>query len=223
MSLKKLIAFALSFTLVIGTLSVGVSARERAPRGEREPRTESRGETRERGERNEVTPAEVSAPPSIAEEAPPVVAEILADPESVTEVDEDVYLEVMNLFVELTDEILDIIYDLIDAFDAIEDEDDEDEWADAFEMLFDSIVELYDAVELMLEIAPEEYEEAHAELLVAVAYIHDAMISLAIAIDALYEGDYDAFEEGIFDFVVEMMVAEALFMSAIGLEYEDEE
>ena len=216
---KKLVVMLLAVVLVLGLIPSGAFAREArertSPREAGATRNPGREPRSPEAEAPESIAEAVSAPPSVVEAAPPVVAELLADPASVDEVDEDEYLEIMNVFAEVTGGLLDVVYELIDAVFYIEEDDDLEEWAVIFIELFDAVEELYDAVELMLDFAPEEYLEPHVFLLFAVAFIYDAMEAFESAVDSLFEGDEEAFYAGLIEFETNMFTADIMYMFAI--------
>jgi len=128
---------------------------------------------------------------------------------------EDDYLEAMGIYIEGVEEYVAELDELMAISEDIETEADLEAWCDVFDAIKEAIGDAADELTDILEYAPDDYIESHAEIAIAVAAIYDAMTGFEDAVIAAVEGDQNAFEDGLVEFIGNMTAAEELWESAV--------
>ena len=147
-------------------------------------------------------------------------AEEISESEAIEEdsnnqADVEAYIASMNVFIAAFEELTGVLFDLTEALDHIETDDDLLEWINVFEIIKYAVSVSADELTQTAHLAPEEYMESHILIAAAVLLIYDSMVELDHALVAAVSGDYDAFWAGIEGFLVNILAADMLWSEAI--------
>jgi hypothetical protein len=125
------------------------------------------------------------------------------------------YEDFIGEFVSDFEELMEALDILLAWAEEFEDDDDVFEWAEYFFDIKDAVFLSFFTLAAIEDLVPEEYEEAHALITLAVFFIHEAMEAFESAVDAVFDEDYDAFEEAIGEFLEYIEAAAELWAAAV--------
>ena len=131
--------------------------------------------------------------------------------------DDDVeqYLDIMNDFISGTDLTMEGLDELMEYADDISSEEDLELWCYLFIEIKEAIGNAADQLADLAQYAPEEYQESHLKVTFALAAIYDSMSGFEYAVDAYFDGDEEAFFDGLSQFIGNVIAAAELWSEAV--------
>ena len=127
----------------------------------------------------------------------------------------EVYLGAMGVFIDGFGQLMNSLEELLGASDSISSEDALIEWCNYYMEIKNLVGEAADELADIALDVPEDYMESHMKVTFAVAAVYDAMTGFEYAVDAAFDGDEEAFLDGIAVFVGNIMAAGDLWMEAV--------
>ena len=174
------------------------------------------------GGKSEDTPAQPPAspqPPASTPQNPPSNSGQNQPPSNNGSGDYDefveMYLSAMSDFIAGTDFLMEGLDELMQNADYISDYDDLEVWCYLFIEIKEAIGNAADDLADIAQYAPEDYVEAHLYVTFALAAIYDSMTGFEYAVDALFNGDEDAFYDGLGEFIGNLIAAAELWSEAV--------
>ena len=156
------------------------------------------------------TPAQ---PPAPAQQTPD--SDPGQSPAAANDGDIDQYLDAMNDFIAGTDDLMEGLDELMENADYISSEDDLEVWCYLFMQIKESIGIAADQLADIAQYAPANYQESHIKVTFALAAIYDSITGFEYAVDAVLDGDEDAFIDGLAEFVGNLFAAASLWSEAV--------
>ena len=169
-------------------------------------------------------PAEIEAPPEPTPEPTPEPVEEQEEeptepepetPDAGAVMDTAEYVAAMNEFIEAFEDLTDFLFELIELLDYLETEEDLLEWIYAFEIIKEAVGESVTELTETAPYAPDEYMDSHILIATAVYLVYESMLDLDFALAAAIIGDYDAFYDGIEDFIINFVAAALVWADAV--------
>jgi len=168
------------------------------------------------------TPEPTPTPEPEPEEEPEVEDEdeeyeVPEEPDDIADLDGDLeaYLAAMGEFIVAFEDLMDVLFDLVELLDYIETDEDFVDWVDAFEIIKHAVAVSEAELTASALLAPMEYMESHIMIAAAVSLVYDSMVELDHALLAALMGDDDALWAGVEGFVINILAADMLWEEAI--------